>query len=369
MRRGATVRQVRQSVPAAGGNGSLRLEIRYDRCVECNECAIQLACPDRAIVRLGVPGVAPSRTISGFRSEQESPARVAALRRRDAGVECARRAVPESAAGLRRVYSFPTPTHPEPRNTWFVPSTWRCWPPAWVSARGSSLKRRTRNGVQLLSVGTIAYFGFYRKGCICPIGAIQNVTASLVDPTYMISFGVIAFFFLPLVATLLFGRVFCGGVCPLGAVQDLVLLKPVKVPERLDRALRWLPYVYLGLAVMFAGWGLHVARRRLGSQRRPTVRDLRVGPIHQPVPHLGRVPHAGDRRRLHRGRHVRRPALLPLAVSVTGHPRPALARGVEERLGHAEQGGGLRAVRQCLPVRRHQEPPGRAGACVACARC
>jgi polyferredoxin len=113
--------------------------------------------------------------------------------------------------------------------------------------------------VLLLSVGTIAYFGFYRKGCICPIGAIQNVTASLVDPRYMISFGVIAFFFLPLAATLLFGRVFCGGVCPLGAVQDLVLIRPVNVPARLDRALRWLPYVYLALAILFAGWGLHLA--------------------------------------------------------------------------------------------------------------
>ena len=78
----------------------------------------------------------------------------------------------------------------------------------------------------LLSIGAVAYFGFYRKGCICPIGSIQNVTLTLVDPSYHISFGVIAFFFLPLVATLLFGRVFCGGVCPLGAIQDLVLLRP-----------------------------------------------------------------------------------------------------------------------------------------------
>jgi NosR/NirI family nitrous oxide reductase transcriptional regulator len=156
------------------------------------------------------------------------------------------------------VYSFPTPTHPEPRDSWIraldvVMLAAGLGLGAWLI-----LKRRTRNGVMLLSIGTIAYFGFYRKGCICPIGAIQNVTASLVDPRYMISFGVIAFFFLPLVATLLFGRIFCGGLCPLGAVQDLVLIRPVKVPERLDRALRWLPYVYLGLAILFAGWGLHV---------------------------------------------------------------------------------------------------------------
>jgi NosR/NirI family transcriptional regulator, nitrous oxide reductase regulator len=156
------------------------------------------------------------------------------------------------------VYSFPTPTHPEPRHTLVR------WLDVAMLAAGLGvsawlvLKRRSRNGVLLLSVATVAYFGFYRKGCTCPIGAIQNVTASLVDPTYMISFGVIAFFFLPLAATLLFGRVFCGGVCPLGAVQDLVLIKPVTVPEKLDRVLRWLPYVYLGLAILFAGWGLHV---------------------------------------------------------------------------------------------------------------
>ena len=44
---------------APAGNGSLRLEIRYARCVECNECAIQIACPDRAVVRVPTPGMAP----------------------------------------------------------------------------------------------------------------------------------------------------------------------------------------------------------------------------------------------------------------------------------------------------------------------
>ncbi len=159
-------------------------------------------------------------------------------------------------------YSFPTPTHPEPRSALIR------WVDVGALAFGLALgawlilKRRNRNEVMLLSVAAIAYFGFYRKGCICPIGAIQNVTLSLVDPRYLMSFGVIAFFFLPLIATLLFGRVFCGAVCPLGAIQDVVLIKPVKVPERLDRALSWLPYVYLALAVWFAGWGLHLA---LGS--------------------------------------------------------------------------------------------------------
>jgi electron transport complex protein RnfB len=38
------------------GNGSLRLEIRYNRCLECNECGIQIVCPERAISRVPTPG-------------------------------------------------------------------------------------------------------------------------------------------------------------------------------------------------------------------------------------------------------------------------------------------------------------------------
>ncbi len=47
------------------GNGSLRLEIRYDRCLECNACSIQVACRDRAIVRIPTPGVAPAAAPEG----------------------------------------------------------------------------------------------------------------------------------------------------------------------------------------------------------------------------------------------------------------------------------------------------------------
>jgi NAD-dependent dihydropyrimidine dehydrogenase PreA subunit len=41
------------------GNGSLRLEVRYDRCVTCNECSIMIACPEEAIVRVPAPGLSP----------------------------------------------------------------------------------------------------------------------------------------------------------------------------------------------------------------------------------------------------------------------------------------------------------------------
>ena len=41
------------------GNGSLRLEIRYDRCVKCNSCTILVACQDKAVIRIDAPGTSP----------------------------------------------------------------------------------------------------------------------------------------------------------------------------------------------------------------------------------------------------------------------------------------------------------------------
>src|ERR1019366_852833 len=34
------------------------------------------------------------------------------------------------------------------------------------------LKRRSRKWAVALTVGSLAYFGFYREGCVCPIGSI-----------------------------------------------------------------------------------------------------------------------------------------------------------------------------------------------------
>lgn len=99
---------------------------------------------------------------------------------------------------------------------------------------------------------TLAYFGFWRQGCVCPIGSTQNIAASLADPTVGVPWVVIAFFFLPLVATLLFGRVFCGGACPLGAIQDVVVLWPKQLPLWVDHWFGKFRYVYLAAAIYFA---------------------------------------------------------------------------------------------------------------------
>jgi NosR/NirI family nitrous oxide reductase transcriptional regulator len=117
------------------------------------------------------------------------------------------------------------------------------------------LRRRSRRAIFALMIAALFYFGFWREGCICPIGAIQNVTLTAFDSSYAIPLTAAAFFVLPLVFTLFYGRVFCGAVCPLGAIQDAVLIHPVRVPGWLESGLRLLAYTYLGAAVLFAALG------------------------------------------------------------------------------------------------------------------
>ena len=135
-------------------------------------------------------------------------------------------------------HSFPTPVHPEPVADWLRSLDVVFLAVALGVAAWLVYKRRSRRGIALLSIASVAYFGFYRKGCICSVGSIQNIVLCLTDSRYFVSFSILALFFLPLVVTLFFGRIFCSGVCPLGAIQDLVVVKPLRVPLRLDRALR-----------------------------------------------------------------------------------------------------------------------------------
>lgn len=161
--------------------------------------------------------------------------------------------------------------------------------------------RRSRRAMFLLSVFSVAVFGFAFRGCPCPVGALQNVAVaiqSLAVSTWefcrslghvaredgifvvlrnagtdfqqllsgdggatggLISLTALGLFLLPLLVALFYGRVFCGGVCPLGAVQELVAIKPLTGkgnPAWLDDGLGILRYFYLGLAVLFATTGL-----------------------------------------------------------------------------------------------------------------
>ncbi|MGE5424318.1 MAG: 4Fe-4S binding protein [Syntrophothermus sp.] len=117
------------------------------------------------------------------------------------------------------------------------------------------IRKRSRKGIFIASLFSLIYFGFYREGCVCSIGAIQNVTLALFNGGYTIPIAALMFFLLPLFFTLFFGRTFCAGVCPFGAMQDLVAFKPQKMGTTLKTILGLFPFLYLGFAVLYAATG------------------------------------------------------------------------------------------------------------------
>ena len=152
-------------------------------------------------------------------------------------------------------YLIPTASTPAPRHLWLQYVDAGVFLAALGIAVWMIYRQRSRRGLFWLSLFSLAYFGFYRKGCICPIGSPQNVVYGLFNPDYSVPVTVLIFCFAPIVVALFAGRAFCAGVCPQGALQDLLLIKPVKVPAWLEQSLSVVPYVFLGAGLIYAGTG------------------------------------------------------------------------------------------------------------------
>jgi len=152
---------------------------------------------------------------------------------------------------------YQVPTYQPPAGR----AAWREWTDVGVLAAALSLaswlavKRRSRRGLFLLAVASLAYFGFIRKGCLCAVGSLQNVALGLADSGYAIPLATAAIFLLPLIFALFFGRAFCASVCPLGAAQEMTIVRPLRLPLWLREILGLLPHVYLALAVALAATG------------------------------------------------------------------------------------------------------------------
>ena len=159
--------------------------------------------------------------------------------------------IPEMPEG----YQQPDQPMPAPRADYWVTIDIVVLIAALLLAAFLVLKVRRRWPIFALMLASLAYFGFVRRGCVCPIGGIQNVAQAGFDGAYVLPIVVAVFFILPLVAALLFGRTFCAAVCPLGAVQDLVGVKPLRVPRWLEHALGLIAWLYLIAAVVLAGLG------------------------------------------------------------------------------------------------------------------
>ena len=116
----------------------------------------------------------------------------------------------------------------------------------------AAYKKRTRGPIIITSLISVAYFGFFREGCVCSIGSIQNIALAMVDNKYHLPLIVLLFFLLPIIFAFLFGRVFCAGVCPFGALQELLNVKNYRISKSVSSALSVIPWLYLIFALLYA---------------------------------------------------------------------------------------------------------------------
>jgi len=109
---------------------------------------------------------------------------------------------------------------------------------------------RTTKWVRKLTlVSSVILIGFIFGGFLCPISTVQNIILKA-GSAYLILFSI------PLIATFIFGRIYCGSVCPYGALSELMHIKrfSIKLPEKADRVLKYIKYailVFLVLRVLF----------------------------------------------------------------------------------------------------------------------
>jgi polyferredoxin len=103
-------------------------------------------------------------------------------------------------------------------------------------------KYRLRRWLLLLSVIVL---GFVMGGFLCPTTAVQNIFLKA-------NTGYLLLFLVPVVLSLIMGRVFCGYICPFGAAQELLHVRKwaKKIPKKWMKVLTKLKYVLLAYLVV-----------------------------------------------------------------------------------------------------------------------
>src|SRR6056297_2983905 len=103
---------------------------------------------------------------------------------------------------------------------------------------------------------TLFFLGFTG---IFPENFIKGVVSLQFIPSILKFFKVFSWiaagFIVVLILTLLFGRVYCSTICPLGILQDVIsyISKKAKIRKKYKylKAINWLRYSFLGLALIF----------------------------------------------------------------------------------------------------------------------
>lgn len=103
----------------------------------------------------------------------------------------------------------------------------------------------------LFLIAGVAWFGFYRGGCNCMISSFQDLISGIFNWSMVWSH--LLWLGLLVVATYLFGRIWCGWLCHLGGVQDFLFRSPklkIWATEKSQRYLRVTRYTIFALWIL-----------------------------------------------------------------------------------------------------------------------
>ena len=136
---------------------------------------------------------------------------------------------------------------------------------------------RSRKLMLAVFAAGLVVFGYVFTVCPCPVGIFQNIVegvslefgvwsvelvennSTLHTPHSTLTTphpGILLLFTVPLATALFFGRLFCAGACPLGAVQELLYWGAPHVPRPIDRVLRMLPVALLLVFTVMTATGM-----------------------------------------------------------------------------------------------------------------
>ena len=145
-------------------------------------------------------------------------------------------------------------------------------------SRRKTDKRHRKIAHIIVQAISILFLGFFVQGSYCPLGVFQY----LFLPGGLIFLGGIgvAVLLLPMLYSIFIGRIYCGWVCPFGALQDLLgklnVPRPPKFPRKVHRFLINFKYV---LTVAFIG-ALILAGKGFFGRIIPASLFCQIDPFH-----------------------------------------------------------------------------------------